>query len=562
MIVETGGRMERSWRSVRLGLMAICLYLSVAPLSANPYATQNPWQWRYAPPAGQQTAPPSSQQTAPSYQRWPTPQQPGYNRQQQTTTQASKPYLETELSITTPYVQQAVVLKVSIVSQQNLTKATPRIPQSDYYIIQLLEGPKAYSRNRKGKREIVNDFFYQLTPLKAGSLELSPIRVSGEWEQVTAYSRNKIPFDVSSNKPLKLEIGEANPDVEPWLPLEHLGLVVIVPKNYQASAGKPLPVKVELTALGLGGNQLPSLEQQLKSDAFRVYREESRVSTSLNTNYQKISGKRTETFTLVPQYGGDLNLPALHINWWNTRTAMAQRTSFPLQPIAVSGSRGYKNPIYSDEEQTLFPAGSASAFWIPLSIVFGIIFGYWIAVYVSHKRKGDSPHSPLEPLVAFLQRPMRKMAPAFSPLKQKLLTAGRSINPVDRWHRWRRHLVGMLPLSIRFWFCVRFVDEEDDPEVWGFTLRFLANKHMGLPLNAPFRTIGKHILAFHPKAKPEVIHRLIHELEDSVYGHHNIDFGAWKSAFKHEIRPSLRLLPKSLLAQRSSNRSPLPELNP
>jgi hypothetical protein len=429
-------------------------------------------------------------------------------------------------------------------------------------MVRLLEGPKAYSRKHKGKREIVNDFFYQLTPLKAGSLELSQIRVSGEWEQVSAYSRNKIPFDVGSNTPLKLEIGEANPDLKPWLPLEHLGLVVIVPSAYQASAGKPLPLKIELTALGLGGNQLPSLEQQLKSDAFRVYREESRFSTSLNTDNQKITGKRTETFILVPQYGGDLNLPALHINWWNTRSGMAQRTSFPLQPIAVSGSHGYKSLIPSDEEHTLFPAGSASAFWIPLAIVFGIIFGYWIAVWVSHKHKGDSPHSPLEPLVAFLQRPMRKMAPAFSPLKQKLLTAGRSINPVDRWHRWRRHLVGMLPLSVRFWFCVRFVDEEEDPEVWGFTLRFLANKHMGLPLNAPFSTIGKHILAFHPKAKPEVIHRLIHELEESIYGHHEIDFKAWKAEFKHEIRPSLRLWPKSLLAARSSTRFPLQELNP
>jgi hypothetical protein len=532
------------------------------PLSANPYSGHSPWQWRYTPPAGQQTTPPANQQTIPSYQPWQTLQQPGYQRQQQTTAQATKPYLETELSLTTPYVQQAVVLRLSVVSQQNLTKATPHIPQNDHYMVRLLEGPKAYSRKHKGKREIVNDFFYQLTPLKAGSLELSQIRVSGEWEQVSAYSRNKIPFDAGSNTPLKLEIGEANPDLKPWLPLEHLGLVVIVPSAYQASAGKPLPLKIELTALGLGGNQLPSLEQQLKSDAFRVYREESRFSTSLNTDNQKITGKRTETFILVPQYGGDLNLPALHINWWNTRSGMAQRTSFPLQPIAVSGSHGYKSLIPSDEEHTLFPAGSASAFWIPLAIVFGIIFGYWIAVWVSHKHKGDSPHSPLEPLVAFLQRPMRKMAPAFSPLKQKLLTAGRSINPVDRWHRWRRHLVGMLPLSVRFWFCVRFVDEEEDPEVWGFTLRFLANKHMGLPLNAPFSTIGKHILAFHPKAKPEVIHRLIHELEESIYGHHEIDFKAWKAEFKHEIRPSLRLWPKSLLAARSSTRFPLQELNP
>ncbi|MCU7811440.1 MAG: hypothetical protein KZQ77_09400, partial [Candidatus Thiodiazotropha sp. (ex Notomyrtea botanica)] len=180
----------------------------------------------------------------------------------------------------------------------------------------------------------------------------------------------------------------------------------------------------------------------------------------------------------------------------------------------------------------------------------------------SHRRKGDTQISPLQPLVTFLQRPMRQMGPAFSPLKEKLRTAGHAFNPIARWHRWRRHLVGMLPLSVRFWFCVRFVDEESDPEIWGYTLRFLANKHMGLPINAPFSVIGKHILAFHPKAEPKKIHELIHQLEESVYGHHSLDFESWKAAFKHEIRPSMRLIPRSRSNKKRVPDSGLPTLNP
>jgi hypothetical protein len=122
----------------------------------------------------------------------------------------------------------------------------------------------------------------------------------------------------------------------------------------------------------------------------------------------------------------------------------------------------------------------------------------------------------------------------------------------------------MLPLSVRFYFCVRFVDEEDDPEIWGYTLRFLANKHLGLPINAPYSSIGRHILDFHPKAEPQKIHRLIHQLEESIYGHQKLDFTRWKTAFKHEIRPSLgRRVPlRRGNAEQRDDASALPRLNP
>ncbi|MCU7845465.1 MAG: BatD family protein [Candidatus Thiodiazotropha sp. (ex Monitilora ramsayi)] len=561
--------MEIGRRSVWLSLIGFYLLALALPAAANPYAGRDLWQtlppgqWSYAPPTQRNPTQPAQQQTVPAYNGWPGMQRPGYGQQAYRPAQYEAPYIESELSLHDPYVQQGVVLTLSVVSHHNLLTATPRIPDNDHYMVQLLEGPDTYSRTRKGKREIVNDFFYQLTPLRPGVLELSDIRVTGESEQVSGYNRIKIPFDITSKQPLKLQIREPNPNSAPWLPLEHLNLVVTLPTSYQAAAGKPLPVRVELTALGQGGNQLPSLEQQLKSDAFRVYREQSEITTTINKANQKITGQRNETFILVPQYGGDLNLPELQINWWSTRSDMPQRTSFPLQPIAVSGTRQPSGFFAIDEERSLFPAGTSSAFWIPLGIVFGVIFGYWMAVWVSHRRKGGAQASPLEPLVAFLQRPMHQMAPAFSPLKQKLASVGRTINPIDRWHRWRRYLVGMLPLSVRFWFCVRFVDDERDPEVWGFTLRFLANKHMGLPVNAPFSVIGKHILAFHPKAKPEVIHELIHQLEESVYGHHDLDFEQWKAAFKHEIRPSLRFWPHKTSKEKTHHQTTiLPGLNP
>jgi hypothetical protein len=548
--------------------------LLLAGLSANsspshsenaPWQALPPGQWNYAPSDYRQSTAgnPYQPQQQPAYGGWPAMQPPGYGQQSYYATQSPTTRIESELSLRDPYVRQGVILKLSLVSQNNLLTAVPQIPESDQVTLQLLEGPTTYSRKRKGKQEIVNDFFYQVIPLRAGSLSLPRIRFSGEEEQVSRYARGNRAYDVALPQPPSLEVREADPANHPWLPLEQLALKVMLPNSPRAAAGKPLSLTVELTATGMGGDQLPSLESQLRTDAFRVYREQSRVTTDFNRNHHKIIGRRVERFTLVPQYGGDLNLPPLSVSWWNTRTDTPQRTSFPMQPIAVSGASRPSGIFANEGEGSLFLSGASSAFWIPLSVVFGVIFGYWLAIWIAHRRRGKPGHSsPLQPLVGFLQRPMREMAPAFSPLRERLRTTGRILNPVTRWHRWRRHLVGMLPLSVRFYYCVRFVDEEQDPEVWGYTLRFLANKHLGLPLNAPFSVIGKHILGFHPKAEPQKIRGLIHELEESVYGHHKIDFERWKEAFKHEIRPSLRLWPRKAAGKQVRREALLPGLNP
>jgi hypothetical protein len=553
--------------------MIMSILLSVhCTVTAIPYPTNSPWQglppgqWNFAPPDRRHSGTPSQTQPATTtqspYTGWPSRQYPRYSPQNYYTTQTQAPQIETDLSTQSPYVQQNVVLKISVISQNNLRTATPQVPQSDHFILQQLEGPVTYSRTRNGKREIVNDFYFTLTPLKAGLYQLPKLSITGEEEQVSTYNRSNRSFETSISNPPQLEIRESDPVSSPWLPVEQLDLSISLPDKLKAAAGKPFTLTTEIDAIGIVGKYIPSLEQQLKSDAFRVYRDQSRVETTLNKRNNKLVSRRLETFTLVPLYGGDLKLPQLSVNWWNTRTHNPQRASIPLQPIAVSGNRKSTGFFSSDEESTLFPSGTSSAFWIPLSVVFGVIFGYWLAVWISHRRKGDTQHSPLAPLVEFLQRPMRRMAPAFSPLKAKLRTTTAVLNPATHWQRWRRRLVGMLPLSVRFYFCVRFVDEETDPEVWGYTLRFLANKHLSLPPNVPFSVIGKHIVDFHPKAQEAKIHALIHELEQAIYGHSELDFDRWKEAFKHEIRPSLRIWPRRSFKDKPQRQALLPGLNP
>jgi hypothetical protein len=527
------------------------------------WQTQPPGQWSFRPPTQRQTWIPQQSQVSPfPYgSSWQNQQQPRYSPQSYYGRQSDAPYLEVTFTKKDLYVQQSTLLKLSIISQNNLLTASAHIPQTDNLLLNKLEGPITYSHRKKGKQVIINDFYYEVTALKEGHFVLPNITLSGE-EQARGYRRDNKPFELRIPNNLTMDVLAANPSSRPWLPLEQLSLTARLPKDLKPEAGKPLALAIELSAIGASGNRLPGIGKQLSSDAFRIYRDNSYVETRLDQKRRKIIGRRVETYTLVPQFGGDLKLPELSVNWWSTRMNMPQRASVPIHPIAVSGTQRSSDIFNFEFEGSLFPGGSPSAFWIPLAMSFGIIFGYWMAIGLSHYRKGGKGRSPLQPLVIALQLPMRHMAPAFTPLKNKLRTTSAILNPVKGWHRWRRRLVATLPLSVRFWFCVRFVDEENDPEVWGYTLRFLANKHLGLAPNVPFSVIGKQITEFHPKAKPEKIHALIHELEHAIYGHITIDFNQWKEAFKREIRPTLRFWPDKKRGINRSHKAQLPNLNP
>ncbi|MEW8385256.1 MAG: hypothetical protein AB2704_25645, partial [Candidatus Thiodiazotropha taylori] len=73
-----------------------------------------------------------------------------------------------------------------------------------------------------------------------------------------------------------------------------------------------------------------------------------------------------------------------------------------------------------------------------------------------------------------------------------------------------------------------------------------------------------HILDFHPKAEPLKIRQLIHQLEEAIYGHNNLDFDLWKEAFKHEIRPSLKIwrMDRKDQPKQKEQNNILPNLNP
>jgi hypothetical protein len=472
------------------------------------------------------------------YQR-PQMQQP---RQSQT---FEAPRVETSVSETAPYEQQSLVYTLRVSSSGNLKTLTPELEQVPSVVLRQLGEADTRAEQRGGSRVIVTEFRYLLMPLTAGRIEIPAARVSGT--HADRNGREGSAFDTTARGPTILDVRPAaDRAVQPWLPLLDLRIHARLLEADRPTAGRPFRLEVETRAVGATGFQLPSLASQLQSEEFRVYPGETEVEGSVAAKGDYLVGRRLETFTLVPQHGGRLQIPTLRINWWNVRYQQPEVAALPSHGLKVSGP---SHPGASDGGDA--SDGPSLWFWLPLFGALGLALYGWL---------GAAFGSGAVPGAAFVTRLVK---PIFGELYAPIAAAASRISPRRRFHRLRTWIGHSLPVSWKLWFCLRAVEREEDPGEWAQALQILAAKHLGVRPNAHLRQLGRGIVACHPRANAQEVDRLMTELDRAVYGGAPMaSFAQWKEAFKRQIQPSL--LPAGSRAHAGglfSSRG-LPQLNP
>lgn len=474
---------------------------------------------------------------------WSHPQQsPGTWGRESTRPAAAprEPTLEVTLEAHRAFVHQNLVVTLEVISDGNLKSVSTETPRSEAALFRQLGDPTAEARTRDGRREIVNRLFYQLTPLRPGAIELHPIRVTG----THADGRS---FEAVAEHPIEIEALPPDPSVRPWLPLRELELSARLVDDEAMGEGRPLTLIVEQRAVGMTGAQLPSPEAQLASERHRLYRESTEQEAEISTEGQLV-GKRIDRFTIVPQQGGRLEIPAVEVEWWNVDKGRKERSIIPARGLEVAGSlpdEGQQGEGEGTDETT--GGGPSSIVWIVLvAIAFaaglawrplwskGGLWGEWLA---------------------------RRVAEATAPARRRLAEEWLRFFSRRHLHRARRHFADALPRSLRLRFCVRAADDEEEPEAWAQVLRFLLERRLGLCAQHPMGRLAEALITIHPGARPETVRALLSELEGALYGDTPIDdFKRWKRAFNREISP--HPLAWLRLTLRRRGRPRLPALNP
>ncbi len=459
------------------------------------------------------------------------------------------PELESSISDPSPWTQQSLLYKIRITSSGDLKTVVAEPPEVDDIVIRQLGKAVTTSDQLTGQTRFITEFRYLLMPLKAGELVLPPARA-----HITRDAASRLPTQaILSDSPITLKIQSPVASVVPWLPLYDLRMKAELSDTENPAVGQPMQLTVETTAFGATAAQIPSIAAQLKEGDFHVYQDKTEIEEGLTRLDDMIYGRRTEHFTLVPRYGGNIDLPAIELHWWNTRFSRAETSVLPARRFVANGTHKAIKPWQNvQDKDSIF-----SSRWLlfPLILVFGFALYQWYRFFLRGRRiHADSgvirlPGKLLKTLLGGFYPPLARWLGRLAP--RRVL------------HEVRRTVARFLPVSWRLWFCMRALARENDPAGWAQAIQILGNKHLDIPANASLRSIGQRLATCHPAANGQHVAKLMLELEKAVYGSAGLDdFQAWKQAFNNEIRPRLFSLRVRKCRPTPTPKHRLPALNP
>lgn len=465
------------------------------------------------------------------------------------TADSKAPRVEVSVSATNIYEQQNVVYTARVISSDNLKTLDVVIPRVTGAVLEKVDGPVASSGPG---REIINTYHFKLTPLQSGELVIPAITFKGthagrHWSGFPGVPQapgEDDPFTISSGKPLTFDVMTADSSQQPWLPLNDLKLRSSMSEEQPFKEGKPVTLTLELTAKGALGEQLPSLEQQLPSDQYRIYRDSVTVKNGISRDGEHLIGTRKETYTLIPLKDGWVRLPRITVGWWDVDKDKAMLAGLPDQAgeSLLAGNQLIESVTGKSDIFSGF-------FWAPLLVTLGLIAGYWLGVW-----------SRTRPLIDAVRTRVGAALRGFWRFgRAQTVMIWRRVSPVVYINKLRYMFALLMPRTLRMWMCTRCLDQEETPEDWCLEFKQRICQHLDITPHTPLPVIAEKIIAANPQAEPARIRALVQSLDGAIYGGRPLDFAVWKHDFKNQLRP--RLTRRHRMRSRSS-RAALPALNP
>jgi len=448
----------------------------------------------------------------------------------------TEPRIEIETVDRGIYEQQNIVYTVRVVSSDNLKTLNPILPSIEGAALTLVDGPFASARKTGRNREIINKYRFKLIPLRSGDITIPPIRFTG------THTGRGGGFSIEADAPLVLHAFPANQVVSPWLPLHDLKLSEQLSQEGSVKAGTPVTLTLELTARGMLGNQLPSLQSQLQSNGFRAYRDSIALSSGITKNGTQLLGSRKETYTLIPLQDGPIHLPHLSIAWWNVDTDTAMLTELVVLAPGIGIASSGQSTAATASEST-FPVW----FWVPLLITLALIGGFWLGTWAR--------------TLPLLSSVNARLSAARQGLTQRVQETGKKLSPVPHINRLRLSVAALMPRTIRLWMCTRCIETEENPAAWCSQFRNRVCSHLDITAHTPLPVIAEKLIEASPQAEAASMRELVQSLDGAIYGTRPLDFPAWKKELRKQLRPRLFQRPRSRTRSRHAN-ALLPALNP
>lgn len=243
---------------------------------------------------------------------------------------APAPYLiESEFEPARAYVGAEVILRLRLLRAPGVPYGVLRPPQlGDAAEVSPLGYVRNYPAERAGVAYEARERAWLVVPRRAGRLVLPGPELDGPLRRAKEYARG------ARGAPRVLEVlaPRAAPG-EAWLPVRRVTLEESWSRDPGTlAAGEAVVRTLVVRAEGITGNRLPAL-QMLPQPGLGAHHETS----SFGSDYLDagMAGRRERRVVLIPQVEGELELPALHLAWWDVAADAPRVATLPARAIRV-----------------------------------------------------------------------------------------------------------------------------------------------------------------------------------------------------------------------------------
>ncbi len=262
---------------------------------------------------------------------------------------------EAQLQANEIYEGETTLYTVRLTENIGLSQAQIQTPESNQYTLTVFERDKMSKTTVQGQPARAFERSFLLTPNATGTIQIAGGGVLGLVPDTTArrpraFNAFADMFDTDDffNQPFGMPQKEiyagtnsVTLTVKPkpanwngwWLPSRQVKLneQYKMPNNVQV--GQPIERYVQLSALGVDGNKLPLIVQPV-NQAVKAYANPEKRTIIPSEN--GIIGYEEIMFVIVPTQSGEVTVPAIRIEWFNTQTKQKEIAELPAKIIQVA----------------------------------------------------------------------------------------------------------------------------------------------------------------------------------------------------------------------------------
>lgn len=248
-------------------------------------------------------------------------------------------FVETELNKNVAYVQEQLLLTFRINASTGLQSiASEDLMIKDASVVKVFENQ--YQKKINGVNHLVVELKYAVFPENSGELTIPSLRFNAVIpDRRDPYSNSffsrggKRVFLYSEEKKITIKPKPAVYGAGEWLPTTAVSLSERWSRPLdELVAGEPITRTIHISAQGLTAAQLPPLEVKAGQE-FKLYPEQPQLDNDVT--HDGVIGTRSESVALIASQGGNIELPAITVKWWDTSSDQMRETVLAAKTLSV-----------------------------------------------------------------------------------------------------------------------------------------------------------------------------------------------------------------------------------